>query len=787
MNPTSVLKCLLVLGCAAGLSASERDALIDRGKTGRPFFDARGQARIVYTAADGRTLLESPADVTQPPRVIRDCGPDRTISSLRTKKDGLQRSWIVWEEKTAAGSGDIFIGRAADEGLIDIHHVSRGFEGRNHAPDLDVTPGMQPFTVWIQTRGAESRLMLKSFFPERTWVVRISPEGSLFTPRILADAESRIWIFWVEAADGPDEIFSARLEGGVLTHPVSLTPGTGVPHFHPAAGRDPRGRPLLAWASYDGSDYQIHIRGHNGTHWLPPRKLTDVKGTANVQPSVSLLVGSIPVVAWLRDHRGVRDILLSYREAEKEWSPAFSIAGETEGLDGPALAAEGDRLAVSWESGDGWHMKTLALADLRMRKTPLARKPAASVPTGFLADDAFIAFGDSITYGILLPPWDIKELGYPPRLQVLLENIYENPDVINRGVPADDTWGGLSRIVDVITDDLALYLLLKEGTNDVSGESYSMITTAFNLSEMVAKCRQHGVFPLLSTIIPRKGPRWDEFAISRTYNLNNRIRRICLEQNVLLVDMFDIFFRYPEELGGWQSLIADAPDNLHPSLKGYQHMAESWYNHIERIPFPPVSAAARRMMKDGVMELTWEKDPKITSDSKLFAYKILRKWKTENAFREIGLVPSSRLSFLDENPEFSSEPIYALRAVTTSGLEGPVSAPVFPVQGDPHPPLDVTSRTVANKALLFTEYINIVSWADNPANAGVFDISRYRVYRKRAGDAPDRYTLIGEFAPHLRECLDRRFPSAAEAEQYVYGVSAVDRNGVEGLLGKPED
>jgi lysophospholipase L1-like esterase len=749
---------ILILACAAGLYGADGERTVMPGGLGRPVFDDLGRAKIVFP------------------------DPGRPVSALSVKKDVLQRIWLVWEEKSTERAGDIYFGRLAADGPADARRLTAEFEGRHHAPDLEITPGARPFAVWIQTGGGESRLILKGLFPERTWIVRTAPEGSLFTPRLLADGEGAVWIFWVEATDGPDEILVSRLEGDVLTPPVSLTPGTGVPHFHPAPGRDPEGRPLLAWTSYDGSDYQIHLRSHDGNRWLKPRKLTDVRGTANGRPAVSLLHGAVPVVAWLRDDGGMREILLSYRTADGSWSPAVGISGKAPGLDDPALAAEGDRLAVSWASRDDRHLKTLTLAELQMPDRSPARQPAPSPRSGFRADDAFIAFGDSITYGILVPPWDIRELGYPPRLQVLLENLYPKPDVINRGVPADDTWGGVSRIADVITDDLALYLLLKLGTNDVSSEYYSMITTAFNLSEMTAKCLKHGVFPLIATIIPRKGDRWNDFTQSRTLNLNNRIRRISREQNILLVDMYEIFFNYPESQGGWRSLIADAPDNLHPSLKGYQLMAEIWYDHITRIPFSPVSPEARRMVREGAVDLSWETDPKITAATELSGYKILRKRKTESDFGEIGLVPSSQLSFRDESPNLAQEPIYALKAVASSGLEGPVSPPFFPVQGDPYPPLNVSFRTEANKALLRTEYINVVSWSDNPANTDLFDIAVYRIYRKKKGESPDLFKPIGDLPAHRREFLDRHFPSAAEAGQYDYGISAVDIHGIEGAL-----
>jgi lysophospholipase L1-like esterase len=716
------LRCLLIFGCLACLYASERDLLIGRAAGGRAYFDAVGRPRIVAVGQENRDFLEIEAEDPACSRVIRGGRPDRQVTSLRIKKNRLQQTWIVWQETTTAGTGHIFFGRLNEDGISDVHDMAAEYKGRPHAPDLEISVGGRLFTSWIQTQDGESRLVLKSHFPERSWIVRTAAEDSLFTPRLLADGEGGIWIFWVEATGGLDEILAARLEGDVLVPPVSLTPGKRVPHFHPSAGRDAQGRPLVAWTSYDGEDYQIYIRSHDGKRWLTPRQLTHVRGTANVKPVLTLFQGSIPVIVWLRDRGGIRDVVMSFRESEEKWSLPTAVSAEAPGLADPAVIAEGDRMIVSWESHEGQHLKTLTLSKLQMKTPAVSRKPAAVVSPGFRADEAFIAFGDSITYGILVPPWDIRELGYPPRLQALLTTLYQNPEVINRGVPADDTWGGVSRIADVITDDLALYLLLMLGTNDVSSESHSMITSAFNLSEMVAKCLKHGVFPLLATIIPRKGDRWTDFTSSRTLNLNNRIRRISREQNALLVDMYEAFINYPDEQGGWESLIGDAPDMLHPSLKGYQFMAETWHAHITRIPFPPSSAEARRMSRTGSVVLSWKPDQKTTADTEWISTRILRLRKTETDFSEIGVVTSSQDHFVDESPDLSQDPIYALKAVNASGLEGPASHPLVPFQGDPHPPSNMAVRIEANRAFLQTEFINVISWAENPANTGVFNI-----------------------------------------------------------------
>ncbi len=129
-----------------------------------------------------------------------------------------------------------------------------------------------------------------------------------------------------------------------------------------------------------------------------------------------------------------------------------------------------------------------------------------------------------------------------------------------------------------------------EGTNDVVFTDITIPSAAFNLREMVRKCLAAGVFPAIATIIPRLDWFGTQTLVrDRILSLNASIRQIAADMSVPLVDMYAAFNTYPAGSGGVLSLLSG--DLKHPSDKGYQFMAETWFSAIRMFPFPPVNVS----------------------------------------------------------------------------------------------------------------------------------------------------------------------------------------------------
>ncbi len=485
-----------------------------------------------------------------------------------------------------------------------------------------------------------------------------------------------------------------------------------------------------------------------------------------------------PAVAWTHSRIEGTSVLFSYKE-NNAWKKPISLTPEMGQDHSPRLFSQGLNMAISWQDDTRAQARPLSFPP-EAERLPRTSKPRLRIQSPLLEKNKFIGFGDSITFGSMNGP--AMGTGYTPRLQSLLSDLFQEPLVANRGVPGEPTWEAVSRIHSVLDNELALYLLLMEGTNDVTTLNYSLDSTIFNLRQILKASLDRSLFPMISTIIPRARDRWTPSAKARTIELNTKIVNLATELKVFIVQNYDSFISFPDSAGGHEALISG--DNLHPSDLGYQMMAETWYQKIKFIPFPPVEIQAKRSQSQQRITLTWEDDPRILPSTLLAQYRIYRTTIAQNSPRPIALVSATTHTYQDFNISPEEEYRYFITSVSGRDREGPLSEVAIPEQGDPFPPLNIASETEINKAYTYWEYLNQISWDANPENQGEFNIVSYRIFRKRRGEINTSFTQITEVSASEFSYLDRGIFSQEEAESYEYTVTSVDSDGQESPYGE---
>lgn len=185
--------------------------------------------------------------------------------------------------------------------------------------------------------------------------------------------------------------------------------------------------------------------------------------------------------------------------------------------------------------------------------------------------DRLVIFGDSIVFG------ENKSRSTTASSQILreqlaLDNALSPYEVLNYGYPGEkvsDTletkWDeGVLRFEQVIDLELPAFVIIEEGTNN--DDDPALLP---NLSHMIDYARQRGVFPLLCTLTPVYDGR--DFTA-----LNQQIRELASEKNVLLVDLEAAFvdkehFRddtaNPTAITSPRQLISK--DGVHPTPDGF--------------------------------------------------------------------------------------------------------------------------------------------------------------------------------------------------------------------------
>jgi lysophospholipase L1-like esterase len=609
------------------------------------------------------------------------------VSSPILKKDREERMWVAWEKRDFNCS-DIYFACLEDDHLMHQENVSGGFAGQNSSPSFDFDLNGKAWVTWINNSGESSLVVVKDVEERQMWVISSTPLHSAYTPKIIIDKTNIVWAFWVGHKKGQNEIFCSSFNGYEWSENLSLNKEFLYPHLTPEVCLDAEGFPWVVWSAYDGHDYEIWYSSWDGFRWSDESRITDNEGTSDIFPFITFLSNNAPLVTWSR----VDDeshIFLKYKQGEN-WTTEIKISSKGGLNRNPRMAILHNNFGIVWEN----YSKNKSKLNVRVfsffqlmqqngqRNFQISLEPLLPIaqtdsmyPNPELDEKEYIAFGDSITFGVLSRTW-FPDKGYVPRLETLMKRRFGSIKVLNRGVPGEQTLEGLARLQTVLQKDKSKYILLMEGTNDMTGGIPSE-TAAFNAEEMVKKCIQFGVYPLVATIIPRSDSLWNIIR-SRTLKFNKIVRDIPPTFSLPLVDQYKVFTTHPD---GYFALFSDG---AHPNELGYQVMAEAWFKEIKRIPFPPVDLKAERKInkllffEEHVNVITWKTNPNLASATQLSQYHIHRKKEGESDkdFAIIGAVPSDTFLYIDRNINPAHIYNYSIQSEDADGVRGPVSLPV---------------------------------------------------------------------------------------------------------------
>jgi lysophospholipase L1-like esterase len=677
----------------------------------------------VQTVASGRALPDSSRAENGLFRMIRQSGdgswtllslqpqiPNR-IDSTPLQVDDDFRSlavfsdapglppWLAGEIVTANG-GMIRVGRMENRTYAESVPVGVS-SGWNGLADLCFVRPEHPWITWRRQAGSIEEIWVQDITEGRRW--RVTPDGTaaLSPPKILSDGRGGLWVLWAGREQKEYVLAARRFDGRFFSKVFRIAVNGDRPVLLPDAvlGRD--GVLHAVWSAYDGRDYEIFTAENAGGTWTPPRPLTNYDASDGYPRLVNLGAAGM-AVAWIRsgieETRICASVLLPGRTA----SPV-SLPGKVDSPDFVVFGTDSGPVFVPEDRGTT-RTELLPLATLQAaipeEEIP-AFSPARIAPPSpsviynpGLDETMYIGFGDSITYG----EWGENSdptVGYPPRLDAALDAAFGPTTVINAGKPGEYTDGGLARIDSILSTYAGRWVLVMEGTNDVKAKTrYPIEIAIFNLREICVRCRNAGAYPLLATVIPRRDPAcWNDPERRARHNaLESGIRQTAADLKIHLVDMEAAFYAYP---GGLLSLLQE--DLKHPSLAGYQLLADTWETHIRALPFPPTNLRLHekiltiirntpilRLHKSAEYDsfstarlfgivLFWQANPKIDTAS-IKGYRVYRKNRGEDAgkFTRLDFV-SALCAFFDRNVTETGEYDYTVATLGTDDLEGPCS------------------------------------------------------------------------------------------------------------------
>ena len=626
-------------------------------------------------------------------------GYPETVELPLIKEDRAGRAWAAWEE-LRNGRGGIGIGRLEKDGRL-VPLLRAAPEGSNFSPDIAFGPDDSPWAVWGNLAAERYSLYVQDIASRRRWRLYPAQTASLTDPGIVCDGSGFIRVFWNETRSMSWQIVSRVFDGQIWSPRREVMPPAPVPVTNPDVEADKKGAVWLVWSGFDGRDYEIFITKTGAKGWSVPVSLTD-NNENDLFPSLAIGQDDRPVICWQRSSASENQLFAATYAENGPFPEAAASPPLPRGGLFRSVSREG-KISIVWSTAAGLGTKQIspwAGAELEGSPAHLASPPPLFNPDR--DEDAYVGFGDSITYGYIdrLPA---PELGYPPRLDAILDGSFGPTEMINEGLGAEKTPEGLIRIDAVLASHAARYILIMEGTNDVINKQISMDTSVFNIREMARKSLEAGAFPTITTIIPRRDWAWPDPQVrARQAYLNEQVRLLPAELHVSFIDMDLLFLEYPAENGGLLSLLSG--DLKHPSEKGYQFMAEAWFNEIRNYPFPPLDLQlVKKLPRREAPEeprtsrlrvpgrhrpavrrkagnfLSWKASPKIFDPARIKGYKVYRALKDApgDDFSFLAFV-SATPGFFDPGFQVFDRYTYLVSTLRDDDVEGPCSGQIDP-------------------------------------------------------------------------------------------------------------
>jgi len=696
-----LLAIVLLISQNLGLSSQSHDRparrfqikTIPPGRLSRIVYLSAGKAVFLRARPTGETYLSFSDNHHLSEQLV--CHGDFNL-----RKDRTGTVWMAGISGETS-SPQLILQKIAQKPCLILPLVNQNQQIYASSLDFAFDLANQAVFVWLQRTTQQFSLKGYSSFTGTTWEISHPSLTSASFPRILIDQGNRIWLFWVGNERENDDIFVTYFDGTHWAPVTCLTTSNPYPDIFPQIKEDPSGQIWLVWSGYDGHDYEIYSRVFNGLAWSKTRQLTN-NTTGDSAPSL-IITPAFPLIFWIQTEHNTSFLAATYWQEEKEGSSRILFKSHSPLYKIYSAAQNGQVSLLLQGIKDSTLLTTTLEQIISSNETfTLKAEEPSSVPVvnPELNDSYYIGFGDSITYGYI-DYHEAPDLGYIPRLQEMLIQHYGEGLVINEGWPGETTVHGVTRIEEVLTTHQAQYLLLMEGTNDIIFQEISTDTSEFNLQEMIKKSKEYGVYVIITTIIPRNDWRWKRvYYRERIYDLNDRIRHLADQEKIPLIDFFNIFYNYPEEDGGWTSLLST--DKVHPSEKGYQLMAESWFAEIKLTPFPPQDIRVLRV-RDGLVPvphtanvIIWQPNKKLDNDNYFLLINIYRRDRTHasNQFELIYSLPCSpkeviktgvigfpsfnnfSFQFVDRGIDQQKKYEYMLSLIRQDEVEGPPSKPV---------------------------------------------------------------------------------------------------------------
>jgi len=484
--------------------------------------------------------------------------------------------WFTWAEKTGT-TLQIFCSEWNGSAWGKSIQVSDSAYN-SFSPVVTLDKDKNPWIVWAGEDGIKTSIYCRHYNGTSWSSVTQVDDVDIYndsTPSMTIDQNNVPWIVWAGSDGKSDNIFVSRLSGNHWTTPQMVNSYNLTPDILPAINFDSQKHIIIVWCGFNGGKYKLFYSMQTNEKWQEQKPVfnDDNKLSSDLPSLIKDESGNIQLF-WnecnLRYTSTWNGNLWSNPEESQITLPNNFL---NKSFYGPSC--------ITWKTVDGiiQALRVISFINLSQKgysKTNSSKSELLAYAKDFFFPSAsaevtankYIAFGDSITYGVGAE----NNYGYPPRLEAILLNKIGASTVVNEGVPGERTMHGVERVNGVLSADNAKFILILEGTNDTSW-GYSTETITFNLGQMIDRAINYGTTPIIATLPPRQ----DTIDGRVKDDINPAIQQLAKDKNISCTDQYSKIAEDPAKF---------MSDYLHPNDAGYDLMAQSWSATIESILNP---------------------------------------------------------------------------------------------------------------------------------------------------------------------------------------------------------
>ncbi len=222
------------------------------------------------------------------------------------------------------------------------------------------------------------------------------------------------------------------------------------------------------------------------------------------------------------------------------------------------------------------------------------------LPPPLLGVTRILAFGDSLTAGVVSAPVPgaagrlAPHVSYPRKLEQRLSAVYprQRIRVVNEGLPAELAAEALPRLRAALAAQRPEVVLLMEGTNDLGHPTATEDAALQAMAMMLGEAQAAGAAPVLATISPIRGSRGRAEVAAKVQPYNRRLRELAAARSVPLVDVHAALLRGDCPGADSSVLSCIGRDGLHPTARGYELIADAFFEYFVEAHDIPVTGTA---------------------------------------------------------------------------------------------------------------------------------------------------------------------------------------------------